>query len=455
MDYRNLIQKQRKFFRSGSTRSLSFRKRQLRRIYRWIETHEREIERALFLDMGKSPSEAFMTEISIVKEEIRYSLAHLDNWARPRRTGVSLAQFPGRAFSLPRPRGVVLVMAPWNYPFQLSLVPLVSALAAGNCAVVKPSAYAPHTSHIIRCMADALFPPCYVAVAEGGRKENEGLLEEHFDYIFFTGSIPVGKLVMEKASAHLTPVSLELGGKSPCIVDETANLKLAARRIVWGKFLNAGQTCVAPDYLLVQKKVKKKLLHLIEKEIHRMYGEHPLESEDYPRIVNEKHFRRLARLFGSGQAVCGGRMDKNRLKIEPTVLDQVSWDSPVMREEIFGPVLPVLTFYDMEEVVRMLSPLPSPLALYLFTGRKERVEELLQSVTSGGVCINDTVIQLASSRLPFGGVGNSGMGACHGKAGFDTFSHYQSILDKCIRVDNPLRYPPYRSWKEKILKKVL
>lgn len=455
MEYKDLIQKQRKFFRLGKTRSVAFRMQQLIRLNDWICAHEEEIAQALKADLHKSSLESYATEIGIVKEEIRYTLKHLRKWARPKAVLTPLAQFPSKSFRYPEPYGIVLIMSPWNYPFQLTIAPLVGAICAGNCAVVKPSAYSAATSALIKRMLEELFKEEYVAVIEGGRKENESLLAEKFDYIFFTGSITVGKLVMEKAAAHLTPVSLELGGKSPCIVDETADIRLAAKRIIWGKLLNSGQTCVAPDYILVQKSVKDKLIKQMSRQIQKMYGTSPLLSEDYPKIINEKHFERLLGLMESGRKVCGGAANKAALQIEPTILDDVTWDSPVMQEEIFGPLIPVLTFYDLQEAIEMVRARPRPLALYYFTKDKAREAKLLRSVSFGGGCINDTVAHLATSYMPFGGVGSSGMGAYHGKDSFDTFTHYKSIMKKSCLIDIPLRYAPYKESNLRWIKKFM
>lgn len=453
VEYKELLHKQRSYFQTGDTKDVEFRIRQLKRIYQWITDHENEIMDALYKDLNKSPFEAYATEIGIVKEEIRYALKHIRKWASVKHVHTPITQFPSKSFVYPEPYGVVLIMSPWNYPFQLTLAPLAGAICAGNCAVVKPSAYAPHTAKVMADMIRELFPEKYIAVIEGGRAENQALLNEKFDYIFFTGSVSVGRYVMEKAAAHLTPVSLELGGKSPCIVDETADLKLAAKRIVWGKFLNAGQTCVAPDYILVQNSVKDKLVHYMKHYIRKMYGKNPLQNPEYPKMVNEKHFHRVADLTREVKVVCGGASDESRLKIEPTILEQVTWDSPVMQEEIFGPLLPVLTYYDLEEVVQMVNAKPRPLALYYFTKDKEREKEILKRISYGGGCINDTIVHLATSHMPFGGVGNSGMGGYHGKASFDTFTHEKSIMKKSCLIDIPIRYAPFRK-KLGILKKI-
>ena len=445
MEYKSMLHTQRAYFQTGDTKDVEFRIRQLKKLYQWITVHEQEIMDALYMDLNKSNFEAYATEIGIVKEEIRYTLKHLRKWAAPKRVPTPITQFPSKSFIYPEPYGIVLIMSPWNYPFQLTIAPLVGAICAGNCAVVKPSAYSPHTTKVMADMLRELFQEKYIAVVEGGRQENQALLNEKFDYIFFTGSVNVGKYVMEKASAHLTPVSLELGGKSPCIVDETADLKLAAKRIVWGKFLNSGQTCVAPDYILVQNSVKDKLIRYMEKYIRKMFGKDPMQNPEYPKMINEMHFNRVLGLTERAHVVCGGGSDVDMLKIEPTVLDQVTWESPVMQEEIFGPLLPVLTFYDIEEAIQMVNARPRPLALYYFTKDKQREAMMLKQVSYGGGCINDTIVHLATSHMPFGGVGNSGMGGYHGKDSFDTFTHKKSIMKKSVLLDIPIRYAPFKN----------
>lgn len=455
MEYKSMLHTQRAYFQTGDTKDVEFRIRQLKKLYQWITVHEQEIMDALYMDLNKSNFEAYATEIGIVKEEIRYTLKHLRKWAAPKRVPTPITQFPSKSFIYPEPYGIVLIMSPWNYPFQLTIAPLVGAICAGNCAVVKPSAYSPHTTKVIADMLRELFQEKYIAVVEGGRQENQALLNEKFDYIFFTGSVNVGKYVMEKASAHLTPVSLELGGKSPCIVDETADLKLAAKRIVWGKFLNSGQTCVAPDYILVQNSVKDKLVRYMEKYIRKMFGKDPMQNPDYPKMINEKHYDRVLGLIKGENVVTGGCGKRETLQIAPTVLKDVAPDAPVMQEEIFGPVLPVLTYRDISEVERFVADRPKPLALYLFTGSRETADRITENLSFGGGCINDTIIHLATSQMGFGGVGASGMGSYHGKKSFETFSHAKSIVNKSTWMDLPIRYMPYTKGKEKLLRKFL
>lgn len=452
-DYKDMILRQREYFAKGNTKDLTFRLEQLRRMYEWIEQEEDAIMAALKSDLNKASFESYMTEIGIVKEEIRYTQKHLRRWAKVRRVHTPLTQFPSRSFVYPEPYGVVLIMSPWNYPFQLTIAPLVGAICAGNCAVVKPSAYSPATSMVIQKMIRDLFDPSYVSVVVGGRAENEGLLNEHFDYIFFTGSMAVGKIVMEKAAKHLTPVSLELGGKSPCIVDETANISLAAKRIIWGKFLNAGQTCVAPDYVLVHRSVRDKLIKQMKKQVTKLYGKEPCYNNDFPKIINEKHFKRLQELWVGEHIVTGGVVREETRQIAPTILSDVTWGSKVMEEEIFGPILPIVTYDSLVEVVRDINARPKPLALYFFTKSVSNEAYVMKHISYGGGCINDVIIHLATSEMPFGGVGASGMGGYHGKASFDTFTHEKSIVKKSNLLDIPLRYPPYKNHLD-LLKKI-
>ncbi|MEA5013636.1 MAG: aldehyde dehydrogenase [Candidatus Limiplasma sp.] len=453
-DFSTAIDAQRAFFLSQETKPHAFRVVQLRSMLSWITAHEREILQALGSDLGKHPCEGYMTEYYLVRHELRYALRHLKAWMRPRRPLPSLGQLPGRCRVTPQPYGVALVMSPWNYPFQLTMLPLIGAIAAGNCITLKPSAYAPATSALLGDMAQALFPPAYIQVIQGGREEIAALLDEAFDSIFFTGSPAVGRLVMEKASRHLTPVTLELGGKSPALVDETADISLAAKRIAWGKFLNCGQTCVAPDYVLVHQSREQELLDQIIAAIRQLYGSAPLAGEDLGRIVNRRHFDRLVSMLGDGSISHGGQIDSAALRISPTVLTDVPWDAPLMREEIFGPLLPIMTYRKLDEAVARIRSLPKPLALYLFSQNKETRRRVLSEVPFGGGCVNDTVMHMASSRMPFGGVGHSGMGAYHGKASFLAFSQAQSLLERGRWPDVPIRYAPYGNklpWVRKVL----
>lgn len=452
MQIEHIMEAQRRFFGTGKTIDVGFRIRMLTRLEKAIIKYEDDLCTAIKSDLGKSRPEAYMCEIGMTLSELRYMRSHVRGWSRDRRVMSPIAQFHAKSYTVQEPYGVVLVMSPWNYPVLLTLEPLIGAIAAGNCCVVKPSAYSPETSRVMAMLIREAFPEQYVAVVEGGRKENQSLLEQKFDYIFFTGGATVGKFVMEKASAHLTPVTLELGGKSPCIVDKTADLKLAAKRIVFGKYLNCGQTCVAPDYLLVESSVHDKLVGYIKKEITRMYGDEPLNNELYGKMINRKHFDRVLGLINFEKLVYGGESNAVTLKIAPTVLDGVTEDDDVMQEEIFGPIMPVLTVDSMDEAYEFVKKRPHPLALYLFTSSRKTEKRFLKEVAFGGGCINDTIIHLATSRMGFGGVGNSGMGSYHGKKSFDTFSHEKSIVKKYTWIDLPMRYQPYHKWKSLLVR---
>lgn len=449
----DIIQKQKDYYATGVTKSVDFRIRALKKLRKSIMANEQKIMDALKKDLNKSDFESYMTEIGMVLDEIKYLIKHTPNWSRIKRVKTPLAQFAAKSFIVPEPYGVVLIMSPWNYPFQLSIEPLIGAIAAGNCAIVKPSAYTSQTSQVIADIITESFPSKYITVIQGGRSENQELLEQSFDYIFFTGGVEVGKLVMEKASKYLTPVSLELGGKSPCIIDKTANIKLAAKRIVFGKFLNSGQTCVAPDYLFVHKDVKEKLIYYLKHYITEFFGPRPLENEDYPKIVNEKHYQRIMHLIEGETIVTGGI--GNNIQIAPTILDNITPSSKIMQEEIFGPVIPILTFDRIQEVINYVTSRPKPLALYLFTTDKKVERYILRTVSFGGGCINDTMVHLATSRMGFGGVGQSGMGSYHGKHSFDTFSHNKSIVNKANWIDLPMRYHPYNKIHEKLVRMFL
>lgn len=448
----SLVTRQRKYFQTGATLPVSVRITALRGLYTAIVKYENEIHDALKKDLGKSGFESYMCETGLVLEEISYMLKHIRRFAGEKRVRTPLAQFHSRSFKKPSPYGVTLIMSPWNYPFMLTLSPLVDALAAGNTAVVKPSAYSPNTSEILRKILSQCFDPQYVAVVTGGRAENTCLLREHFDYIFFTGSQTVGKEVMRNAAEYLTPVTLELGGKSPCIVDQTADIRLAARRIVFGKYLNCGQTCVAPDYIYCHRSVKDSLVKEIQRQIQLQYGEEPLHYPDYGKIINKKHFDRILGLIEEKKIVHGGNSDRDTLRIEPTVLDNVTFADPVMQEEIFGPLMPVLVFDNLDEAITRINAMPHPLALYFFTSDKAAAKDVTSRCGFGGGCINDTIIHLATTKMGFGGFGESGMGAYHGKTGFDTFSHYKSIVDKKTWIDLPMRYQPYRKMHEKMVR---
>lgn len=447
-----LVEKQRQFFRTGQTFSLAYRARALDNLKRAILKYEDDLKTALYADLGKSAAEAYMCEIGLTLAEIGYVRKHMRRWSRNKRVCTSLANFHAKSFTVQEPYGVTLIMSPWNYPVLLTLEPLVGALAAGNCCVLKPSAYSPETSRVLSQLISEIFPDEYVAVVQGGRQENQDLLEQKFDYIFFTGGVNVGKTVMAKAAAHLTPVTLELGGKSPCIVDKTANLQLAARRIVFGKYLNCGQTCVAPDYVLIDESVKAPFVQAVKEEILAMYGENALENPAYGKIINRKHFDRIVALIPDEKVVFGGQSCAETLQIAPTVLDNVTPDDAVMQEEIFGPIMPILSVKSMDEAYDFVKNRPQPLALYIFTNDKKTERRFVREVPFGGGCVNDTIIHLASSNLGFGGVGNSGMGSYHGKKSFETFSHEKSIVKKYQWIDLPIRYQPYTALKQRLVR---
>jgi aldehyde dehydrogenase (NAD+) len=453
-----MLQRQRSFFASGQTRPLDFRRAQLKKLKAAVSAASDEVMAALKADLGKCELEAFISEITTVLGDIDYALKHLSRWSAPRRKRIPLTIQPAFGWVVPEPLGVALIISPWNYPFQLALGPLVSAIAAGNCAVIKPSEITPQTSALLAKVISQTFADEYVAVLEGGAEMSQALLAEPFDHIFFTGSTAVGKVVMRAAAEHLTPVTLELGGKSPCIVTASADIAVAARRIVWGKCFNAGQTCVAPDYLLVHPQIKAELLAAIAQTTAQFYGEEMANSPDYGRIVSDRHFQRLQALMdealAQGQGVIGGECDAATRYMAFTVVDQLPESAMAMQEEIFGPLLPVLTCEDLSAAIAFINQRPKPLAIYLFSQNKAEQRAVLEQTSSGGLCINETLAQYAVPELPFGGVGQSGMGSAHGKAGFDTFSHNKSVLKKPNWLDIALRYPPYAG-KLDFLKKLL
>jgi aldehyde dehydrogenase (NAD+) len=449
MDFYELVEKERTYFRSGATRSFKFRLSMLRKLQAAIRHNEGLINAAMKQDLNKCADEVYMTETGLVLDELKYHIRHLSCWMKERTVRTPLVQFPSRSFVSPEPYGVALIMSPWNYPVLLCLDPLIGAVSAGCTAVVKPSAYTPATSAALAQILGDIFPPEYVAVVEGGREQNAALLEQEFDYIFFTGSPSVGHLVMEKAAKYLTPLTLELGGKSPVIVDATADIPVAARRIAFGKVLNAGQTCVEPDYLFVHVSVKDRFITEYKKVLNQFFPDGDMSTMNV--IVNGKHFGRVKALLGSGTVVAGGQTDELRRFIAPTLLDNVTTDSPVMQEEIFGPILPMISYTDVETCIRYIVGHPRPLALYLFTSDRRTEKHVLETCSFGGGCINDTIIHIATSDMPFGGVGASGMGSYHGKKSFDTFTHYRSIVKKATWLDLSVRYRPYTTFKRRLL----
>jgi len=446
----SLVRSQRSFFASGQTRSIDFRLEKLKLLKSAILQSQAQIVQAVQGDLGRPEFEAYFEIASLA--EINLAIKQLKKWSKAKKIASSIEQFPSSAWIEPQPLGIVLIIAPWNYPFQLTISPLIGAIAAGNCAIIKPSEYAPYTSKVIAKMIQDCFDREYVAVVEGGVSVSQNLLAEKFDHIFFTGGSNVGRIVMKASAEHLTPVTLELGGKSPCIVDSESNLEVAAKRITWGKFINAGQTCVAPDYLLVDRKVKAQLLALVQKHITTFYGEDPRTSTNYGRIINQKHLQRLTSFLENGKIICGGQFNLEERYLSPTILDQVNWSDPVMQEEIFGPILPVVEYDDLNEALSWVNQRPKPLALYFFSKNPNKIRQVLDETSSGGVCINDVVMHLGVTGLPFGGVGESGIGSYHGKASFDTFSHYRSILKKAFWLDLDWRYAPYKLSQLKLIK---
>lgn len=452
----NILDQQRKFFLSGETLPIKFRKQMLKKLYASVVFHKEEILSALTSDLGKSDFEGFMCEVGLSLTEISYMIKNVKKFAKEKTVVTPLAQFASRSYKKPCPYGNTLIMSPWNYPFLLSIEPLANAIAAGNTAILKPSAYSPATSKIIEKILSECFEKKFVAVVTGGRQENAALLEQKFDFVFFTGSQAVGKEVLRHTAENLTPAILELGGKSPCIIDSSAKIRLAAKRVVFGKYLNCGQTCVAPDYILCHKDIKDEFVKEVKIQIEKQYGKNPLENSDYGKIINQKHFERVSSLINAEKVVHGGKTNPQTQQIEPTVLDNVTWDDAVMQEEIFGPIMPILTYENLDQVIADLQKKQKPLALYFFSQNKNNIKAVTEKVSYGGGCINDTIIHLATSEMGFGGVGESGMGSYHGKTGFDAFSHTKSIVDKKTWMDLPMRYQPYdRKINGKLLKMFL
>lgn len=456
-DVEGMIEEQRHYYHTGVTRSAEFRKEQLTRLQAAIRAYEPEITEALKEDLGKSKFEAYTTEIGIVLDSIRHMLKNLDGWMVPEQVKTPVHFQPAKSFIVNEPYGSVLIIGPFNYPFQLVIEPLIGAIIGGNCAIVKPSETTPHVAAVVRQLIEATFPPHYVRVVEGEKEEVTALIHASFDYIFFTGSVPVGKVIMKAAAENLTPITLELGGKSPAVVDQTANLEVAAKRIVWGKLMNTGQTCVAPDYICVHESVKEQFTRLLIKSIKSFYGDNAQDSQDYGRIVNDKHVERLAGIIAreKNNIIYGGTIDKADRYIEPTVLDGITWASPSMEDELFGPIFPLMTYSDLPQLVQRIRKLPKPLAAYFFSENERAIEFFLEQLPFGGGCINDTVSHVGSIHLPFGGVGPSGMNAYHGKKSFETFTHAKSILKKSTSLATDLLFPPYGNkvkWVKTILK---
>ncbi len=456
-DIRSTLLEQRRFFDTFETRDIGFRERTLLRLKKSVLGREKEIADALRADLGKSEYESYMTETGLFLQEITLHIRKLKSWTRAVRVGTPLHSFPAKSYLYPEPYGLALIMAPWNYPFLLSMLPLVGAISAGNCVVLKPAHYSENTSRIIDTIVTESLDERHVSVFMGGKDVNEALLEERYDYIFFTGSTTLGRIVMERAARHLTPVTLELGGKNPAIIDGDADLSIAAKRIAWGKLVNAGQTCVCPDYLIVHESVKDKFLKLLREKIVELYSGELSNNKDYGRIINSKVWRRLYELYAGREnegVMVLGKADETARFIPPVILTNVKDDDPVMQEEIFGPIFPVMYFESMDSVLSDLAEKPKPLSLYYFGRKKEIQERVIRHSSFGSGCINDTLLQMSNPDLPFGGIGASGMGSYHGKKTFDTFTHYKSIIKNSTLVDLPFRYPPYEG-KLKLLKTVL
>lgn len=451
----DIISKQKSWFENGYTLDIQHRLSALKLIRSAIEEHIDEISNALFEDCGKSEQESYMTETGLVLTELDDTIKNLKKWAKPAKKPVPFSQFPASSYIMPSPRGTVLIIAPWNYPFQLAMLPLIGAIAAGNTVVLKPSELADKTAKLLNRLLSDIFEEEYIAVIEGDGAVSSHLTKAGFDFIFFTGSENIGRKVYSAAASTLTPVVLELGGKSPCIVADDADIPLTAKRIVWGKFLNAGQTCVAPDYLLIHNSVKAQFISCALAEIKSQYGENPLLNPDYPKIISKRHLDRLVSMIDDGRIICGGKFDGTQNKLEPTLIDDIDFDSKSMQEEIFGPILPIIGFNDISEVYDAVKKHPSPLALYLFTRNKSLEREIMSRIRFGGGCINDTIIHLTSSKLPFGGIGTSGIGAYHGYHSFSVFSHFKSIVKKSLLFDIPLRYPPYSEKSLSMVKRAL
>lgn len=443
MELKNLAEELRRVNKKNGYLPVELRKARLNELKTVILKNEEAINAALKADLGKCTFETYATEMGFILEEISYILGRIDGWAKSRCVKTPLPMFPGKSYIQPEPYGVVLVVSPWNYPFQLTLAPFLGAMAAGNRVVIKPSEFAPKTAEIMEKIIKEVFREDEVVVVQGALAETQILLQQKWDYLFFTGSTAVGKIMMKAAAEHLTPVTLELGGKSPCLIEDSANLDIAAKRCVWGKFINAGQTCVAPDYVLIPKKMQDAFIEKMNHYIKVFYGENPELSPDYPRIINSRHFDRLSGLLIPEKVVIGGKIHAEKKYISPTIMKDVAWTDKVMEDEIFGPVLPVLTYENLEEAIEQINDRPKPLAFYVFSEDSSKSKDIIRRVPFGGGCINDTVIHLANPNLPFGGVGSSGIGAYHGRKSFDTFTHYKSVYKQGTKVDIPVRYPPY------------
>lgn len=450
MEAKLILETQRTYFKTRATRDVGMLKKLLTKLRSEILAKEDAIYEAVYKDLRKSKFEAYFSEIGVVVSEIDSTLKHIDSWSKPKKIRAAGLNFPSRDYIYSEPYGTVLIIAPWNYPFQLAVAPLIAAIAAGNTVVLKPSEHTTHTSQLIEDILSAVFIPEHVKVVQGGIPETTFLLKERWDYIFFTGSVAVGKIVAKAAAPYLTPVTLELGGKNPCIVDNSMSTQLIAKRLVWGKFVNAGQTCIAPDYLLVHSSIKAQLISDLKTEIVKAYGENPQTSADYPRIVNATHLSRLTTMISDSDVIFGGTYDVSDSYLAPTLIDEPSLDSEVMKDEIFGPILPILSYDTESDIDSVLSQYEKPLGFYVFSNDNSFYKKMIETYSFGGGTINDTMVQFGNSRLPFGGVGESGIGAYHGRLGFDTFSHKKGIVIKANWIDIPLRYAPYKNKLEKL-----
>lgn len=450
MNVENIVKNQKKFLEELKRKDVEYRIEKLKKLKEVIKENENEIAKALYKDLNKDKVESYMVEVGMVLSELSYVIKHTKKWAKTKRVATPLSQFLASSFIVPEPYGVVLVMSPWNYPFLLTMQPVIGALAAGNTCIIKPSRFSINTSKIMKKLIEKVYDEKYVSVVWGEDVSDE-LLKQDVDYICYTGSARVGKIVMKAAAEKLIPVTLELGGKSPCIVEKTADIKLAARRIAFGRILNSGQTCIAPDYILVEKEIKEKIIEELKKNIIKMVGEKPLENKEYPKLIGEKQFNKVKDMIVEKEIIYGGKYDEKTFKIEPTIL-KCTYNSKAMEDEIFGPLFPIIEFTKIDEVIKYITSNPKPLALYLFTNNKKLQKRILREVPFGGGCINDTIMHIASHSMPFGGVGNSGMGSYHGKYSFDTFTHYKSIIKKSNLIDMPMRYHPYKESNYKMIK---
>ncbi len=453
LEYSKLVDSQLKYFKTNITKDINFRVKQLKKLKAILLANESLLDEAIYKDFRKSSFDNYLTELSLIYHEINLAISNIKKWSKKKKVATGIAMIPGSSYIIPEPLGVTLTIGAWNYPYQLSIAPVVAALAAGNTAIIKPSELALNSSNAMAKIINENFDANYFHVVEGGVVETTALLKQKFDSIFYTGSTVVGSIIMKAAAEQLTPVTLELGGKSPALIFNDANLKIAAKRLVWAKFLNGGQTCVAPDYLLVEKGAKDKLIIEIKKQIIEIHGDNPQKSEAFVRIINPRHFVRILQLIDTKKVCVGGEHDEADLYIAPTVMDNVTFDD--MQEEIFGPILPIIEFSDLDWTINMVKDRPKPLALYVFTSSSKVTNKIFHEISFGGGAVNDAIVQLANSNLPFGGVGDSGMGSYHGKTGFDTFSHFKSIYKHSTLIEPPIKYPPYSKWKKDVLRKII